>query len=419
MAFGADLDAVDHEGRTLIVEAVDRKNTEAVRALLSYGAAPECGHTKDGYTALTLACKNGDLECAKALIHGGADVEFKSSGEGWTPLCLAAHVGSTEVIQLLLSRKANLNASSLVGLDQLSIHVAAFKGHSDVAKILLDDGSELDPMDAVEAMPLWNAAQQGHVDTCKIFIDRGANIEHSVDGLTILLQVILECVCNREQIATLLIDRGANIQHMNQRYTMLWSAIQEGQGELAKLLVEVGAWLETANGELEVTTLHRAAEKGLDKTIELLLSHGTNIEAKISVTGETPIFLAAQFGRISTFQTLQSRCANIHAKNSYEDEGLVYAFEHPAMLEFLLNAGFDPNHQDCYGGTVLHNAAAYGRTASARLFMRWGAKSFHTKYLYMTREELLENKNALQGTPGGFARKMGHTQIAELIENWK
>lgn len=56
-----------------------------------------------------------------------------------------------------------------------ALHVAATKGHTQVAHVLLEHGASVDILDSIGMTPLMWAAQEGHLAMVKVLIDAGAN----------------------------------------------------------------------------------------------------------------------------------------------------------------------------------------------------------------------------------------------------
>ena len=90
--------------------AVKDINIEATKQAIAEGADV---NAKDlnGRTLLQLAALKGHKEVAELLIAEGADVNAKTNS-GWTPLVVAAVRGHKEVVELLIAKNANVNAKN-------------------------------------------------------------------------------------------------------------------------------------------------------------------------------------------------------------------------------------------------------------------------------------------------------------------
>jgi ankyrin repeat protein len=122
LAAGADVNARDTYGATVLMNAAHSGNLEMVEALLSAGAEVDA---KDelGWTALMKACHNADLdrgfpEIVTRLIAAGADPNVNIT-YGIRPLMLAAGYGEAGVCEALLAGGADVLARNDGGLTAL------------------------------------------------------------------------------------------------------------------------------------------------------------------------------------------------------------------------------------------------------------------------------------------------------------
>jgi len=98
---------------------------------------------KGGITPLQLACMFGDLEAVRNLIiEAGASATGTSGGP--TPLYLAAEAGNLEIAQLLVEKKARVDAVvDVEGYRLTPWCIAAINGHTKVANYLLTEEANL------------------------------------------------------------------------------------------------------------------------------------------------------------------------------------------------------------------------------------------------------------------------------------
>ena len=99
VARGADIDAVDEEGRTPLHYACANGDDRAVEWLLALGAQTD-RQDVNGETPLHYASVNCYAESAKRLVAAGADPGL-ANGDGMRPLDLARESGCREVVALL------------------------------------------------------------------------------------------------------------------------------------------------------------------------------------------------------------------------------------------------------------------------------------------------------------------------------
>jgi len=102
---GAKVNAQDELGVTALMKgAMNHFKTDTVRLLLSSGAEID-SKTKEGYTALMLACKMARTEIVKFLIHSGADLQARTKN-GESVMTVAKRAGYDEVIAILKNKGA-------------------------------------------------------------------------------------------------------------------------------------------------------------------------------------------------------------------------------------------------------------------------------------------------------------------------
>ena len=146
---GADINAVDHHGRTLLATVCATPPPEhphAVVDILKLGADPTIA-AKQGQTPLHRVVSRAQLmerapEELEALCDAGAKVDPKDN-EGRTPLCRAA--GHVDLVHILLERGANVHELDRNG--DLPLHFHIKRGANNTAVILARAGAPLDVPD--------------------------------------------------------------------------------------------------------------------------------------------------------------------------------------------------------------------------------------------------------------------------------
>ncbi|EXI92498.1 MAG: ankyrin repeat protein [Candidatus Accumulibacter sp. BA-94] len=127
---GMDINSVDAAGNTLLMQSVQRENMDFLDYLVQRRARLNT-RNRNGETALSLAAYKGLLPFAKRLVEAGADVNLY----GWSPLVYAAFSGRTAVVEYLLTKGAEVNATTPNGSTALLF--AARFGHLEVVELLL------------------------------------------------------------------------------------------------------------------------------------------------------------------------------------------------------------------------------------------------------------------------------------------
>uniref|UniRef100_A0A8C3K3T3 Protein phosphatase 1 regulatory subunit n=1 Tax=Calidris pygmaea TaxID=425635 RepID=A0A8C3K3T3_9CHAR len=218
---------VRFEEGAVFLAACSSGDTEEVKRLLGRGARIDTTNV-DGLTALHQACIDENLDMVKFLVENGANVN-QQDNEGWTPLHAVASCGYLNIAEYLISHGANVAAVNSEGevpsdiaeeaamkdllLEQVkkqgvdldlarkeeeqqmlqdarqwlnsgriedikqprtgatALHVAAAKGYSEVMRLLIQAGFNLNVQDKDGWTPLHAAAHWGVKEACSILAE--------------------------------------------------------------------------------------------------------------------------------------------------------------------------------------------------------------------------------------------------------
>ncbi|CAL4088710.1 unnamed protein product [Meganyctiphanes norvegica] len=118
---------------------------DSVNKILASGTDPNWRNPDyHNVTALHIASRENNLAVVNALIVGLADIDSRDK-YGQTPIMYATNHGHLNIVQTLIAANANLtisvnNKSSWEGYTVL--HIAARDNKTEIAKLLLDAGSD-------------------------------------------------------------------------------------------------------------------------------------------------------------------------------------------------------------------------------------------------------------------------------------
>ena len=303
---------------------------------------PRHVNTRGGHymTPLFAAMAGGHLQTAKLLRHNGAEVNIHSDN-GETPLHSAAWHGDLELVRVLLDY--NVDVYALDPRNWTAIHKASHGPFSDfpvtphydprlsdVTRLLLEHGADINARVEDGRTPLHVAAENGRVEVVRVLHEHGANIGAEDDeGRT-----PLHLAANYGDVETVhvLLEYGANIgAKSNQGRTPLHLAVNHGSAEVVRVLLEHGADVGAEDDEAR-TPLHLAVNHGSLEVVRVLLEHGANIGAKNN-EGRTPLHLAVvdRVGwKVEVVRVLLEHGANVGAE---DNEGNT-AFQIASMNEY-------------------------------------------------------------------------------------
>ena len=422
VAYGADINAVEENGRTPLLCAVRHDRVQRVRQLLEMGADTTLADAKTGNPPLAAAVRKNSLATVKLLLDHGAPRDAKifttkspghvtclsfavskqhtdvaralitagcdvNAGDAGKPLLLVAlKAKDEEAAGLLLSHKADITAKSAEH-GRSAIHYAAMFA-PELVKQLIALSTPIDPADKEGFTPLCFAAAEGNEETAKLLLDHGADVDHQFG------------------------KQGDQ--------TVLGLAVSNGNVSMTELLLSHGAQVKTRLGVDAVGYMHYAAEKGHNHIIDVLLAHGADIEDR-DRAGWTPVYYAVVGGHRDTLDHLVAKGANLQHRCPDGSTVLYVATRQPALLRHLLDLGFDPNNRDHDGCTPLHTAALVGQQACVRILLQRGARQNRTNDLSRTVHSwlALDQSGRSQWTPAEIARLQGHTEVALLLEGWR
>lgn len=152
---------------------------------------------------------------------------------------------------------------------------AAAAGDNAKVRELLEKGASANMLGRDHNTPIMEAAYAGHLDTVKLLLDHGADLSvKKSDGATALD----------------LGGRHQDVMDLFKNVSALVAAAGRGDNQAVKQLMDKGT---PVNGldEFGHTALTEASWNGFAETVKLLLDHGANPSITKS-DGETPLSLA-------------------------------------------------------------------------------------------------------------------------------
>lgn len=131
------------------------------------------------------AAATGNLERVQQLAQEDQTAINAVSADGFTPLGLACFFNYPDIVRFLVQHGADVNVPSQNQLQVRPIHSAVAARNTELVTFLLDNGADIDAMQAGGFTPLHAAAHNGDEDMIKLLLERMADINATTtDGRT-------------------------------------------------------------------------------------------------------------------------------------------------------------------------------------------------------------------------------------------
>ncbi len=340
------------------------------------------------------AARVGKLDAIKLLLDRGAVLDAKDREFQQTALMVAVRANHPDVVQLMVERRADVNAATRTGETPPWVLPNSVPGFGHGIGIVRGGLPERGSRYLIPGglTPLLYAARDGRLESARMLVAAGANVNQTdPNGITPLLMAITN---NHMDVARFLIDHGAEI-NVSDWYgrTPLWAAV------------------ETRNMDVDNA---EPFENGVDRgpvleLIQLLLDRGadpntrmkeappirrqmlrvTGTLAWVDFTGQTPFLTASLSGDLSVMRLLLEYGADPYVPTFGGTTALMAAAginwvvdqtydEGPKNLleavKLCAELGMDVNAVNSMGLTAVHGAANRGSDDIIRYLVAKGAR---------------------------------------------
>jgi ankyrin repeat protein len=346
---GADVNEKGEYGRTPLMYAASGESPDCleIMKLLLKNKADVSARNEgddDAFTeAITTSLWKIPIERYKLLIEHGYNVNsFKTKySHGQTPLMWACYCGKSEVVKLLVESGADVNQKDKN--DETAI-ISAMQGNNkdfpEIVDYLIDHGADPNSKSQFGHTPFLYAVEKGYIQLAQKLILKGVDIEQT-DSYEKETGLISAAYKGKEEMVTFLITQKANIEAADRRgNTALLHAAFKGHLPIVKKLLEKGAKIEHRNN-LNWNALMQAILEGHEEIFNFLLEKGSAFEFQEKEKGATPLMIAAWKGSLNIVKKLIQKGADPSKKDSSLKTAKDYAQEkgNSSVVEYLKELG--------------------------------------------------------------------------------
>lgn len=225
---------------------------------------------------------SGNVYGVQRLLEAGADPNYLTSDGRFTPLIVASASNHVDVIRVLLSAGAKVGLRN--GKKILALEYAIVFGGAGAVKVLLAAGADPNELDAEGLYPVHRACVEGYTDIVQELINGGGDITLRTSGTT----------------------SGDTPLHI---------AAHNGHLGLVKLLLKLGAEVDSENTKYRQTPMHRAATKNAGTVLLALIRAGGDVN-HVDVDGDSPLFTASYHGSMIAIKLLLKNGADSSLANN-------------------------------------------------------------------------------------------------------
>lgn len=323
---------------TALYQAILNLNPKLVEYFLYKGASIENAGKSDIYGNILMAASGSkfnnnknisavDLKLLESLSQNSAKIMqmiidkvdkklINDSLEGKTPLIIAVGNSYIDTAKILIENGANINAVDIEGWSALSY--AVNNGDIEIAKLLLTNKAKIK---GELLLAIKSPIVESRINIMKLLIENGANINYTDEDGFNPLNIAIES--GDMELTKFLITNGANVNSLMQDgVSLIGYAIAQNNMDLLQILIENGANVNYTNGDSWANTpLQTASRLGLDNVVRILLTRNADINS-VDMNGNTALHTAALNSQLSVVKLLLEKNPNLDIQNKVGNTAL-------------------------------------------------------------------------------------------------
>ena len=268
------------------------------------------------------------------------------------------------------------------GSQNTPLHLACEYGNVDGAKLLVDNGAEIEVANFRGRTPMMQAIYEGHIMVVRLLLEKGANAGAKVDAMyrgSLLLAAERDFI----DIVKVLLDAGAD-PGWGGEYpkTAPDMAIFNGNLAMVKMILQSSGqtneiknipWIKASKLIRAVVDGDEAGVRGIlrewptTKISAQYLNMALWRAARHNQKNAMRLLLAKGADMNSSFDCIPVLFAAAMSQNSLRLDGTKLP-----LVQFLLRQGADPHVTECHG-TLLHRTITFKELNMARILLEEGA----------------------------------------------
>jgi len=135
-----------------------------------------------GEISLFEASAAGKFDVVAHLIFTHPEAVNLYADDGFTPLGLACYFGQFEVARYLVLKGADVNLPSNNGFNVYPLHSATAGNYTNIARMLVENGANVNVTQKAGATPLHSAAQNGNLELLILLLENGGEFNIRMEG---------------------------------------------------------------------------------------------------------------------------------------------------------------------------------------------------------------------------------------------
>ncbi len=339
----------NRNGKNALTMAFKNGHRHLFNVLIAKGVNFNCHH---GFKLLFENCKSEEMDDFEFLLMNGAPTN-QCDQDKMTPLMIACENGCIEKVRLLLNQPSKgINRLNTDGLSPL--YLACLNNHQEVARLLVEKGADLNNIFMNETA-LTRACKNNHLSVVELLVNFGANLFLKNSQTTPYLSIAYA----HKNIAMVkyFVTKLPNL--INEDKEILIEVVRQNDLELLQYLIERSVDLNAQESEDGLTPLMVAIEEGNSEIANVLIQNGANLDAQNDY-GDTALTLAVEQSHqlkkiVPLIKLLIEKNADINLQNNEGKTALVIAIDKKAyeIVRILVENGANIGLGDKKGNNAL------------------------------------------------------------------